>query len=123
MRWLTYEQAHAYEKEAERLGVSNTARSKHGFMREYQLAKTAVAMRSRPLPSGVHGGDTWGTKRDNFVRRHMAQYTKNPTYRRFLALIMWAYRPPGRVPHDKSAGRSRSGGRRSRRSGGRRRSR
>ena len=123
LSWMTYEAAHAFEKEAERLGVSETARSKRGFMREYQLAKSAAAMRSRPLPAGVHGGDTWGIKRDNFVKRHMAQYRKNPTYRRFLALIMWAFRPPGGVPHDRSrrsAGR-RSGGRRSRRSGGHRR--
>lgn len=95
---MTYASAHAYEDEARRLHVSQTARSRTGFMREYQRARTAAAMRQRPLPPGVSGGRTWGQKRDGFIARHMATYVDHPTYRRYLALVMWAYRPPGPVP-------------------------
>ena len=95
---MTYAEAHAWEAEAARLGVSNVARSRDGFMREYEEAGTASAMNTRPLPRNVHGGVNWGEKRSNFVRRFIAQYKKNPTYGRYLALIMWAYMPPGQPP-------------------------
>lgn len=96
--WLSYSQAHAYESEASRKRVSSVARGSKGFMREYQRAGSARAMRDRPLPPGVVGGATWGQKRDAFVARHLAQYLRDPTRRRFLALAMWAYRPPSPPP-------------------------
>lgn len=98
--WMSYAAAHAFEAEAERCGVSTVARSKDGFMREYEQAKTAHAMRTRALPSGVQGGTTWEQKRNGFVARHLKSYREHPTYRRYLALIMWAYKPfppPGRT--------------------------
>jgi hypothetical protein len=95
---MSYASAHAYEAEAARLGVSTTARSKLGFMREYEDAGSARAMMARPLPRGVRGGETWGQKRNGFVARHMKSYQEHPTYRRYLALIMWAYKPPGFPP-------------------------
>jgi hypothetical protein len=95
--WLSYKQARAYESEAKRLGVSVVARGHRGFMREYAVAGSSKAMSTRPLPTGVTGGRTWGDKRQGFISRHMQQYRKNPTYRRFLALTMWAYKP-GRPP-------------------------
>jgi len=79
---MSYAAAHRHEAEAARLRVSQTARSKHGFMREYQLAGTERSMKVRPLPEGVVGGATWGQKRAAFVARHLPQYTQNPTYRR-----------------------------------------
>jgi hypothetical protein len=94
-RWLTYQHAHRYEQEAARLRVSIVARSARGFMRQYEKAGTAAAMRERPV-RGTR--QTWGQRRDNFVKRHMAQYRKHRTYRRWLALLMWAYRPPGPAP-------------------------
>ena len=117
-KWLSYAEAHRWEAEAARLGVSQKARAAKGFMREYQKAGSATAMERRPLPSGVSGGETWGQKREAFVARHLAQYQQNPTYRRYLALIMWAYKPAGAVPGSSSSragGRSRSAG--SRKSG------
>lgn len=95
---MSYRDAHAYEREAEAEGVSLTARSGKGFMREYERAGSASAMKNRPLPRGVTGGATWGQKRDAFVARHLAQYQAHPTRRRFLALVMWAYAPPGPPP-------------------------
>lgn len=99
--WMPYARAHKFEAEARRLGVSAKARSSKGFMREYERAGSARAMQTRALPQGEVGGDTWGQKRDNFVKRHMEQYERHPTYRRYLALLMWAYKPPGPVPRDK----------------------
>ena len=93
-RWMSYAAAHAWEAEAARLGVSEVARSRRGFMRAYERHGTASATRR----AAHHSSHTWGTERTNFVKRHMAQYRKNPTYRRWLALVMWAYRPPGPVP-------------------------
>lgn len=75
----------------EALGVSEVARSRRGFIAAYRRA----GGRPERLP------EAWRTKRDNFVKRHMAQVKKRkeplffkgiPT-RRHLALIAWAYSP------------------------------
>lgn len=96
-RWLSYKQAHAWEAEAKAHDVSQVARSARGFMRAYEKHGTAAAMRRAPHPSHDH---SWAQERANFVHRHMKQYVKHPTYRRWLALLMWAYRPPGRIPEE-----------------------
>lgn len=100
-RWMTYGSATKYEKEAQRLGVSEVARSGRGFMRQYQKAGSAEAMRRRPV-AGSRSGQTWGQRRANFIKRHMAQYRRHRTYRRWLALVMWAYLPPGPAPPPKT---------------------
>ena len=69
-----------YEEEAARLKVSEVARSSRGFLTAYKRYGTN-------LP------EEWRVKRKAFIARHLAQYRKNPTPRRRLALIMWAYRP------------------------------
>jgi hypothetical protein len=90
-RWVSYRAAAAHLPAAERLGVSKVARSTRGFMAEYREAKSAAAMRKRPVPG--YPGQTWGQRRTAFIERHLAQFKKNPTERRRLALLMWAYRP------------------------------
>lgn len=35
----------------------------------------------------------WIEKRENFIKRHIVQYRENPTIRRRLAMITWAYDP------------------------------
>jgi len=37
--------------------------------------------------------DFWVNKRNNFIKRTLVQYKKNPTYRRKLALITWGFMP------------------------------
>lgn len=82
-RWMSLSAINRYVPEMQRLGVSEVARSQRGFLTQYKKA----------------GGDWrrlseyWQRRRMNFVKRHMAQYTPNPTYRRYLALIAWAYMP------------------------------
>lgn len=70
--------------EMERLGVSEVARSARGFLTAYRAAGT-----SAKLPA------EWRQKRVNFIKRTLVQYKANPTYRRWLALVAWAfYIPP-----------------------------
>jgi hypothetical protein len=61
-------------------GVSEVARSKGQFLDQYKKYGTN-------LP------DKWVLKRNAFINRHLVQYKKNPTLRRKLALITWAYMP------------------------------
>lgn len=102
---MSYAAAAKWEPEAKRRGVSKVARSQRGFMRAYQRAGSW----SR-LP------DAWKRKRNAFVARHMAQGKKEALWkdgkpsRRALALIMWAYMPPGRRAA-KSPRRNPGGGR------------
>lgn len=67
-----------YEPFAKKQGVSKIARSKSGFLGQYKKG---------PL------NDYWIKKRENFIKRHLAQFRENPTPRRELALMMWAYKP------------------------------
>ena len=87
-KWMSLSSVLKWENEAKDLGVSKIARSKSGFLTAYKRYKTKNNMPEK-----------WVKKRNGFIARHMAQYKKNPTYRRWLALVMWAYKPPGKIPH------------------------
>lgn len=47
----------------------------------------------RRTVSGLADFVRWRNKHRGFIARHMAQYKKNLTYRRWLALVAWAYMP------------------------------
>lgn len=81
----------AYEPEMERLGVSKVARGPRGFLTAYKRYGTAAAMKKASVPG--YPGQTWGHRREQFIARTLAQYRANPTHRRRLALIAWAYDP------------------------------
>ena len=57
----------------------------------YKQYGTAAATKKAPVPG--YPGQTWGQRRNAFIGRHLAQYLANPTPRRRLALIAWAYEP------------------------------
>jgi hypothetical protein len=59
--------------------VSEVARSKGQFLDQYKKYGTN-------LP------EHWLVKREGFIKRHLAQYKINPTLRRQLALMAWAYK-------------------------------
>lgn len=80
--WLSLSEIAKYEPEMKRLGVSKVARSPRGFLAAY---KRNHFLRFKE--------GAWNVKRDAFIARHLAQYKKNPTYRRWLALVAWAYKP------------------------------
>ncbi len=72
-----------FEPDMSKLKVSMVARSPRGFLTYYK--------RVGGIQNNVN--DYWDRRRAAFIARHMAQYEKNPTYRRRLALIAWAYDP------------------------------
>lgn len=82
-RYLPLSIIEGYEGEMEGLGVSQVARSPRGFLTYYK--------KIGGNPSRVN--DFWRKKRHGFIKRHLAQYRQNPTHRRKLALIAWAYMP------------------------------
>ena len=101
--WVSYRVAHSFEKAAEEQGVSEVARSHRGFMRQYEAAGSAQVMRKmkvapirssemRTMKKAGSPSQTWGQRRTGFIKRHLAEYVKHKTYRRWLALMMWAYR-------------------------------
>ena len=70
-----------------------------GFLPNYRKAKGS---RARMKTMQARPGESWAKRRDDFVRRHMAQARKNgerlfdrgiPS-KRMLGLIAWAYVPP-----------------------------
>lgn len=71
-----------YEPEMKKLGVSKVARSPRGYLTAMKKAGSYDKL-----------NDNWKRKQKGFVARHLVQYKKNPTKRRRLALIAWAYDP------------------------------
>ena len=98
---VSYKTAHSYEAEARRLGVSKVARGTGGFMRVYQRNPSAAKLKRKMI-----GKISWYQRRNNFVARHLKQYKKNKTLRRWLAMMMWAYRA-GPKPKGKSKSKRR----------------
>lgn len=82
-KYMSLAEIKEYEPEMRRLKVSEVARGPRGFLTAYKRANGNTSKLS----------EYWRNKRDGFIKRHMAQYRKNPTYRRKLALIAWAYNP------------------------------
>ena len=91
-RWMSYEEAHAFEQRAAQLGVSEVARSARGFMRQFERNKSVASFCRQPVHE--HPGQTWGQTRRNFIARHLPQYKKRRTERRWLAMAMWAFKAP-----------------------------
>ena len=92
--WMPLRAVLACEPEMERLGVSKVARGPRGFLSVYRRYGTAAAMKKAPVPRQArYPGQTWGQRRDQFIARTITQYRANPTHRRRLALIAWAYDP------------------------------
>jgi len=84
--YMTLSEIKQYEPAMERLKVSEVARSPRGFLTYFKK----IGGRSD------RASDYWRQKRNGFIARHLAQYNLKPTYRRFLALAAWAYKPTKR---------------------------
>ena len=89
--WLSLSTIKRYEAQATRLGVSAVARSPRGFVRAYEAAGGSARVMNATRVPGRR--EMWGQRRAAFVARHLVQYRHQPTERRRLALLMWAYRP------------------------------
>ena len=86
---LTPSQVLGYSRHIEMSGVSQVARAPGGFM--YKYVREGEKMLDRVITPST--GLTWAKKREAFIKRHLVQYKANPTLRRRLALIAWAYDP------------------------------
>lgn len=86
---LSPSQVANYRSQMEMSGVSEVARAPGGFMHTY--LRDGEKMLTRPVNRTT--GLTWERKREAFIKRHLVQYKANPTLRRRLALIAWAYDP------------------------------
>lgn len=81
--YLSLSEIAKYEPEMRDKEVSLVARSPRGFLTAYK--------RVDGNPNKL--SEYWKIKRNGFIKRHMAQYRINPTRRRWLALVAWAYKP------------------------------
>jgi len=81
--FVSLEEIAKYEPDMRRLGVSLVARSPRGFLTYYKK------IGGHPWKMSAE----WHAKRNAFIARHLVQYNEKPTYRRFLALMAWAYKP------------------------------
>lgn len=77
--YLSKQELSEWLPEIEKFKVSVVARSPGQFVDKY--------MNNIILP------EFWVNKRNNFIKRTLPAYIKNPTYRRYLSLIAWAYKP------------------------------
>lgn len=82
-KYISLTELNSYLPDIRKNKVSTVARSPRGFIPAYRRAKGKKENLS----------NHWQVKREGFVARHLAQYKKNPTPRRKLALIAWAYKP------------------------------
>lgn len=79
--FIKYSEIKKYMPLIKNLKVSQKARSSGQFLDIYKQY-------GKFLPQ------TWKIKREAFIDRHYAQYKEDPTVRRRLALIVWAFDPP-----------------------------
>lgn len=82
-QWLSLSEIRKYEPDMVRLKVSEVARSPRGFLSEFK--------RVGGNPQRL--SEFWIRRRNAFVARFLAMYRIKPTFRIFLALVAWAYKP------------------------------
>ena len=90
--WMPVEEVEAMLPTIEAAGVSKIARSPRGFLTAYRRIRSPLRMMIAEVPD--HETQTWAQRRDAFIARALPVYNANPTHRRALALISWAYAPP-----------------------------
>jgi hypothetical protein len=78
--YISRAEVRKYQDEIINNDVSQIARSPDGFMYEYLNTRTV--------------SPELDTRRNNYITRTLPAYLKNPTYRRWLSLVAWAYKTP-----------------------------
>jgi hypothetical protein len=92
---MPVEEVEAMLPTSEAAGVSAVARSPRGFLAAYRRIRSPLQMMLAEVPD--HPSQTWAQRRDAFIARALPAYNANPTHRRALSLIAWAYLPPLKV--------------------------
>ena len=90
--WMPVEEVEAMLPTIEAAGVSKVARSPRGFVQAYRRIRSPLQMMIAVVPDLVT--QTWAQRRDAYIARALPVYNANPTHRRALALMTWAYAPP-----------------------------
>ena len=90
--WMPIEEVEAMLPTIEAAGVSAVARSPRGILSAYRRIRSPLLMMIEPVPD--HETQTWAQRRDAFIARALPVYNANPTHRRALSLIAWAFMPP-----------------------------
>ena len=93
--WMPVEEVEAMLPTIEAAGVSKVARSPRGFVQAYRRIRSPLQMMIAVVPDLVT--QTWAQRRDAYIARALPVYNANPTHRRALSLMAWAYAPPLRV--------------------------
>lgn len=87
-QWFPVKNVKVYLPDIIKQNVSEVARSKDGFLTNYLKHGSSIRFDIAP---GTNM--TWAKKRELFIKRTLPAYLKNPTERRRLSLIAWAYNP------------------------------
>lgn len=91
MEYLNYKIMENLKDMLTQLNVSQRARKADGFYTVYIKNKGNLDVLSKlKYPGKKH---SYLDERNQFIARHLVQYKKNPTDRRRLALIAWAFLP------------------------------
>lgn len=93
--WMSRKEIYKYIPDIIKYEVSERAREKDGFLNMYLMEKDLT----QNYPNKNHN---YYIERYNFIQRHLPQYQKKPTKRRFLALVAWAYLPQQMAPPQSS---------------------
>jgi hypothetical protein len=89
---MAVEEVEAMLPTIEAAGVSKVARGRGGFLTAYRRIRSPLQMMIAEVPDLVT--QTWAQRRDAFIARALPVYNADPTHRRALALMTWAYAPP-----------------------------
>ena len=89
---MSIEEVEALLPTIEEAGVSTIARSPRGFLTAYRRIRSPMRMAIEPVPD--HETLSWAQRRDSFIARTLPAYLANPTHRRALSLVAWAFLPP-----------------------------
>ena len=89
-KWVSFKKIQKHEPLIVAQEVSEVARGPDGFLSEYKKHKYAHIMKNKKVPDE---NITWKQKRDAFIDRTLPAYMKEPTLRRYLSLLVWAYKP------------------------------
>ena len=88
-KYLDYKTMENFKDEMEKFKVSVRARKADGFFSVYIENKGDLNKLDKIMyPNKKH---SYLVERENYLKRTIAQYNKNPSYRRRLAIIAWAH--------------------------------
>jgi hypothetical protein len=90
--WMTVEEVEAMLPTIQAAGVSTVARSPRGFISAYRRIRSPLQMMLAEVPDLP--AQSWAQRRDALIARSLPVYNANPTHRRALSLIAWAFMPP-----------------------------